>query len=36
LDYKIGFVNISTIYGEENSKMNGLKTTIDFIRLLFL
>ncbi|MEJ2494776.1 MAG: glycosyltransferase family 2 protein [Ignavibacteriaceae bacterium] len=36
LGYKIGFVNISTIYGEEKSKMNGLKTTIDFIRLLFL
>lgn len=36
LGYKIGSVNISTIYGSEKSKMNGFKTTIDFIRLLFL
>ena len=33
--YKIGFVDISTIYGNEKSKMNGFKATFDFVRLLF-
>lgn len=33
--YRIGFVDISTIYGNEKSKMNGFKATFDFVRLLF-
>jgi len=34
--YKIGFVDISTIYGNEKSKMNGFRATIDFVKILFL
>ena len=33
--YKIGFANISTIYGDEDSKMIPIKTTFGFIKLLF-
>ena len=33
--YKIGFANVSTIYGTEKSKMKPVKTTIGFIKLLF-
>jgi len=33
--YKIGFANISTIYGDEESKMMPIKTTFGFIKLLF-
>ena len=35
MGYKIGFVNISTIYGDERSKMSSFKTTFAFIKLLF-
>jgi glycosyltransferase involved in cell wall biosynthesis len=35
-NYKIGFVNISTIYGNEKSKMNPYKTTFGFIKILFI
>jgi len=33
--YKIGFTNISTIYGNEESKMSPVKTTFNFIKVLF-
>jgi len=33
--YKIGFVNISTIYGNEKSKMNPVKAILGFIKILF-
>ena len=33
--FKIGFVNISTIYGNEKSKMNPFKTILGFIKILF-
>ena len=33
--YKIGFVNIPTIYGDEKSKMNPIKAIIGFIKVLF-
>lgn len=35
LGYKIGFVNIPTVYGQEKSKMNSIKATIGFIKILF-
>jgi UDP-N-acetylglucosamine---dolichyl-phosphate N-acetylglucosaminyltransferase len=34
--FKIAFVNISTIYGDEESKMSPVKTTFAFIRVLFI
>jgi glycosyltransferase involved in cell wall biosynthesis len=34
--FKITFVNISTIYGAEESKMSPVKTTFAFIRVLFI
>jgi glycosyltransferase involved in cell wall biosynthesis len=33
--YKIGFVNISTIYGNEKSKMKPVKAILGFIKILF-
>ena len=33
--YRIGFADISTIYGTEMSKMNPVTSTIKFIKLLF-
>ena len=33
--YKIGFINVATIYGDEESKMMPIKTTFGFIKLLF-
>jgi glycosyltransferase involved in cell wall biosynthesis len=33
--YRIGFADISTIYGDEISKMNPITSTIGFIKLLF-
>jgi glycosyltransferase involved in cell wall biosynthesis len=33
--FKIGFVNISTIYGDEKSKMNPVKAILGFIKILF-
>lgn len=33
--YRIGFGDISTIYGDEISKMNPVKSTIGFIKLIF-
>lgn len=33
--FKIGFVNISTIYGNENSKMNPINAILGFIKILF-
>jgi glycosyltransferase involved in cell wall biosynthesis len=33
--YRIGFADISTIYGNEMSKMNPITSTIGFIKLLF-
>ena len=33
--YRIGFADISTIYGDEISKMNPVTSTIGFIKLLF-
>ncbi|UCH64993.1 MAG: glycosyltransferase family 2 protein [Ignavibacterium sp.] len=33
--YRIGFADISTIYGNEMSKMNSVTSTIGFIKLLF-
>lgn len=33
--YKIGFTDISTIYGSEESKMTPVKTTFNFIKVLF-
>ncbi|MEJ2195287.1 MAG: glycosyltransferase family 2 protein [Ignavibacteriaceae bacterium] len=35
LGYKIGFADISTIYGDEISKMTPVKSTLGFIKLLF-
>lgn len=34
--FKIGFVDISTIYGNEKSKMNPIKAIIGFIKVLFI
>ena len=34
--FKIGFVNIPTIYGEEKSKMNAVGAIIGFIKVLFI
>lgn len=34
-DFKIGFVNISTIYGNEKSKMNPIEAILGFIKILF-
>ena len=33
--FKIGFVNIPTIYGDEKSKMNPLEAIMGFIKVLF-
>jgi glycosyltransferase involved in cell wall biosynthesis len=33
--YKIGFTDISTIYANEESKMSPVKTTFNFIKVLF-
>ena len=33
--FKIGFINISTIYGNENSKMNPINAILGFIKILF-
>ena len=33
--FKIGFINISTIYGNEKSKMNPVKAILGFIKILF-
>ncbi|MEO8231377.1 MAG: glycosyltransferase family 2 protein [Ignavibacteriota bacterium] len=33
--FKIGFVNISTIYGDEKSKMNPINAILGFIKILF-
>jgi len=33
--FKIGFVDIPTIYGNEKSKMNPLKAILGFIKVLF-
>lgn len=33
--FKIGFVDISTIYGNEKSKMNPVKAILGFIKILF-
>jgi glycosyltransferase involved in cell wall biosynthesis len=33
--FKIGFVDISTIYGNEKSKMNPIKAILGFIKILF-
>ena len=33
--FKIGFVNISTIYGNERSKMNPINAILGFIKILF-
>ena len=33
--FKIGFVNIPTIYGDEKSKMNPVKAILGFIKVLF-
>jgi len=33
--FKIGFVSIPTIYGNEKSKMNPLKAILGFIKILF-
>jgi glycosyltransferase involved in cell wall biosynthesis len=33
--FKIGSVNISTIYGNEKSKMNPVKAIVGFIKILF-
>lgn len=35
-NYKIGFVNIPTIYGEEKSKMNPFDAIAGFIKTMFL
>ena len=35
LGYQIGFTDITTIYGDEISKMTPVKSTIGFIKLLF-
>jgi len=34
--YKIGFVDIPTVYGQEKSKMNSIKAIIGFIKILFI
>ncbi len=34
-DFKIGFVNIPTIYGNEKSKMNPVEAILGFIKILF-
>ncbi len=34
-DFKIGFVNITTIYGNEKSKMNPIEAILGFIKILF-
>ena len=33
--YLVGFADISTIYGDEISKMNPIRSTLGFIKLLF-
>jgi glycosyltransferase involved in cell wall biosynthesis len=33
--YKIGFTDISTIYGNEKSKIRPVKTTFNFVKVLF-
>ena len=33
--YKIGFTDISTIYGNEESKISPVKTTFNFVKVLF-
>ncbi len=33
--YKIGFTDISTIYGNEESKISPVKTTFNFVKILF-
>jgi hypothetical protein len=33
--YKFGFTDISTIYGNEESKITPVKTTFNFIKVLF-
>ena len=33
--YKIGFADISTIYGNEESKISPVKTTFNFVKVLF-
>jgi glycosyltransferase involved in cell wall biosynthesis len=33
--YKIGFADISTIYGDEESKISPVKTTSNFVKVLF-
>ncbi|MGB5847659.1 MAG: glycosyltransferase family 2 protein [Ignavibacteriaceae bacterium] len=33
--YNIGFTDISTIYGNEESKISPLKTTFNFVKVLF-
>lgn len=33
--YKIGFTHISTIYGNEKSKIRPVKTTFNFVKVLF-
>jgi glycosyltransferase involved in cell wall biosynthesis len=33
--YKIGFADISTIYGDEESKISPVKTTFNFVKVLF-
>ncbi|MFC2103541.1 glycosyltransferase family 2 protein [Bacteroidota bacterium] len=35
-NFKIGFVDISTIYGDEKSKMNPFKAIFGFIKILFI
>ena len=34
-NYKIGWVDISTIYGNEKSKMNPVNAILGFIKILF-
>jgi glycosyltransferase involved in cell wall biosynthesis len=34
--YRIGFVKISTIYGNEKSKINPVNTILSFIKILFI
>jgi len=33
--FKIGFVEVTTIYGNEKSKMNTVKSILGFIKVLF-
>lgn len=35
-NYSIGFVNITTIYGKEKSKMNPIQMIFGFIKILFI